>query len=448
MKSFRSFAVLMIILLAFTACSLPLAESPGTTEGAPPASSVEATLTHTPRPPTATPAPQVWFIDIQEGDTLTAELHPDSGIPMVRVEVGFTPDTSRFPRYLTLDADGMQVGRVKYDYLDQTTSTTFNWTAWHGNGAYRLELNKFSYNGNVLSSQTVNITVTGIPDDVPTVEEHFEAAYLQFFGLHLDSPAFVHFIDENPERSMYNSWQSAAYISDMFYRVYFYDESNVTGTNMKSLVTGDYNVCRPAGDYKILAVVVDYGNTQIDHEKVSEKLIEAEEIANQRWMDYSASIGLTTPVLHTETTVATLDVPPVPGELVSAEQVKALTGYDPADFDILAEVDLDRLSRVPHEYGGGGVAFMGACRPEGTDKVNMIVGIKYPDDVTDMTAALYDHEMIHVFGWAHEWPDGDGSGVAQMNEGHWFPYKLFGWTDTDGDGVIEILSDHPYGLKP
>jgi hypothetical protein len=448
-KILRLIAALVISLGILTACSLPLAENPGTTEGVAPASSAEVTLTRTPHPPTATSIPEVWFIDVQDGDTVTAGMYPENRLPMISLQIGFTPNTGYTATYLALDADGMQVTRVKYDYLDQITNTTFNWTAWHGNGAYRLDLNKIDYKGRVISSQTVNITVTGIPDDVPTVEERFRAAYLQSFGLHLDFPVFAHFNDENPERSMWNRWYSTAYIGDTFYTVYFYDESDVTGTNTRSLVSGEHGFCRPAGDYSILVVVVDYGNTSIDHEKVLEKLTATEEIANQRWSDYSASIGLTTPILHTETTQVYLDAPPVPGEELTIEQVKALTGYDPADFDILAEVDLDLEMQGPEKYGPFlGAALLGACQPGGARKVNIIASIDRPENVTKITNVVYDHELIHLFGWEHEWPNGDGNSAAQINENHWFPYKLFGWTDTDGDGVIEILSDHPYGLKP
>jgi hypothetical protein len=234
----------------------------------------------------------------------------------------------------------------------------------------------------------------------------------------------------------------------MLYEVYFYDDSDILGTNARSLSQGDYNVCRPRGDYKILVVVVDYGNTLIKPEQVTQKLLDAEQAANRRWTDISSTLGLAQPILSTESTITYQTEPPEPGELVTVEQVRSLTDYEPTEFDILAEVDLDIAIRIPASYGGGGVAFVGGCKTEGAQAVNMIVGISNQSDISNMTASLYEHELIHVFGWHHFWPDGDGSGAAQINKGYWFPYRLFGWTDIDQDGIIEILSDLPYGLQP
>ncbi|MBI4732310.1 MAG: hypothetical protein HY781_09355 [Chloroflexi bacterium] len=369
---------------------------------------------------------------------------------MITTQVGFINDeeSGRSSRYIVLDADGIQVARVRLIYLPGATETVFTWTAWHGNGWYHLDLYKINQKGTILGQQGINVNVADIPEELPTVPERFQAAYQQYFGLSLSSPAFAHFNQDNPEETKWNLWTSAVYLDDTLYKVYFYDESNITGTNAQSLSSGEYSVCQPRGNYKILLVIVDYGNTSITPDAATEKHIAAEQAANQRWVEYSSGLGLAEPILQTETTITYLAAPPVPGELVTAEQVRSLTGYDPSDFDILAEVDLDVAIRVPQKHGGGGVAFMGGCKPEGSQAVNMIVGISNRDDLTNMAAALYDHELIHLFGWVHSWPDGDGSGPAQLNEGHWFPFKLFGWTDTNDDGIIEILSDLPYGYQP
>ena len=272
MEHSRLLAVLMTILAALMACNFPTVRGSGTAFGPAAAS-----------PPTSTPAPQVWFTDTNEGDTLTAGMYPENRLPMVSLQIGFTPDNSGIARYFVLDADGMQVARVQNTFLGQATGTTFNWTAWHGNGAYRLDLYKIDYNGRILSQQTTNITVTGIPDDVLTVAQRFQAAYLQYFGLHLTSPVFAHYMVENPAVSNNNRWISAAYIGDMFYRVDIYDEIDKTNWTWRSLAGEGGSYCRPAGDYRILLVLVDYGNTTIDHGKVLERLAASEAVANRRW---------------------------------------------------------------------------------------------------------------------------------------------------------------------
>jgi hypothetical protein len=458
MKSCRLLVVLAILLAALLACNLPNTQHPAPSVEPDTATPLASTLSPTPRPPTSTPTPQAWFIDVQDGQVLTAELHPDSRLPMVSLQIGLAPDNSGMARYFVLDADGMQVARVQNTFLDKAAaSTTFNWTAWHGNGAYRLDLYKIDYGGRLLSQQTIHINVTGIPDDAPTLAQRFQAAYLQYFGLHLTSPVFTHFMVENPGVSNLNRWISTAYIGDRFYWTYFYDEIDSPMGYSTNLGGDGSTYCRPAGDYRILLVLVDYGNTTIDHEKVLERLAASEAAANRRWSDYSASIGLTTPILRTETTQAYLEAPPSPGELLTVEQVKMLTGYDPADFDILVEVDLDLDNSVPRTvaqtYGDSidryGYALLGACRPGGAGKVNIIIDFDQQQNMNkSVDWVVYDHELLHLFGWEHEWPNRDGSGPAQYNQLHPFPYTLFGWVDTNADGVIEILSDHPYGLLP
>ncbi len=454
MKTLR--IVWILLLISMAACNLTdagsVAESTTGTPMVTPGMVTQSPLPAEPSPvlPTATDEPEAWFMYLEPGEILPASVEADRLVPLVSLDVGFTfddKDTNK-AHHLVLDADGLMVARVKYEFLRGMSVTTITWTPWHGNGEYRLDLYKVNYYGTVLTHQQVLVNVIGIPEDMPTVAERFTQAYKTLLGVDLPAPIFVHYSGENPGESIHDQWVSAAYLNDMFYTVYFYDKGEVIGTSMQSLLTGEFNVCRPAGDYSILAVVVDYGNTTIKPQNVETKLLAAEKASNEHWSAVSAQLGLSTPILHTTTTVVHLDSPPNPGVLVTPAQVLAQTGYDPADYDMLAEVDLDLALSVPRSYGGGGVAFRGACQPGGAQKVNMIVAADYPDNVTNVTASLYDHEMIHLFGWAHTWPDGDGGGVAQSNLGHWFPYRLLGWFDSDGDGVVEILDPDPYGTAP
>lgn len=431
------------LLLLLTACNLPgsPASAPALATDAPPVTLSTAS---------PTPAPEAWFIDLQSGASLAAELHPASGLPRVTTRVGLIQEEriGRSPGYLALDADGIQVARIDMAHLEQVQETEFAWTAWHGNGPYRLTLYKFNRTGRVLSRQEMTVQVTGIPEQTASIRERFVEAYQQYFGLALSDPVFLHYNNENPEESEWNQWISTAYIGDSLYVIYFYDESDVLGTMDKPLNQGLNCACRPAGRYRVLVVVVDYGNTGIDPQEAMDKVSMASQEANQRWVEFSSQAGLTEPILALETSVVFAPAPPVPGQVLTAAQVLALTGQDPARFDILAEVDLDFNILTAHSYGGGGVALMNACRPEGSQGVNMLVGISSAENLPDMARALFDHELIHIFGWAHTWPDGDGSAPAQLNQGRWFPYALFGWTDSDQDGNLEILSEAPYGYQP
>jgi hypothetical protein len=451
---FRVLSLLILACLAACNLSVPPAgdETTPAAQTAPPGSTTSTSLPAEPSPvlPTATDEPEAWFMYLEPGTIMLALVDSSRLVPLVSLDVGFTfddKDTNKV-HHLVLEADGLMVARIKYEFLRGMSMTTFTWTPWHGNGEYRLDLYKVNYYGTVLSHQQALVEVIGIPDDFPTVAERFTQAYKTYLDLDVPAPIFVHYSGEDPGESIHDQWVSAAYMNDMYYTVYFYDKGLVIGTNKMSLLTGEFSVCRPAGDYSILAVVVDYGNTTVKPQNVETKLLAAEKASNEHWSAVSAQLGLSTPILHTTTTVVHLDSPPNPGVLVTPAQVLALTGYDPADYDMLAEFDIDLALSVPRSFGGGGVAFRGACQPGGAQKVNMVVAADDPDHVTGMTASLYDHEMIHLFGWQHTWPDGDGGAVAQSNQGHWFPYRLFGWFDSDGDGVVEILDPDPYGTAP
>jgi len=62
----------------------------------------------------------------------------------------------------------------------------------------------------------------------------------------------------------------------------------------------------------------------------------------------------------------------------------------------------------------------------GAQAVNMIIGVGNQEWMKDMAGALYEHELTYLLGWSHTWPDGDGSGPGQFNDGLWFPFTLFG----------------------
>jgi hypothetical protein len=210
-------------------------------------------------------------------------------------------------------------------------------------------------------------------------------------------------------------------------------------------------VCRPQGKYQILTVVVDHGNTNLAEEKVRDNLEKAVAEANQHWADFSASINLSEPILEIENTIAFVDMPEDSSDFLTLTQVEALTGHDPMQFDLLAEIDLDSQNRVIQTQTGGnygGISYPGRCQPGGTRNVNMSVNIRNQTTLKYAGQALYEHELMHMLGWNHWWPVGDGSSTPIYSDGFILPHYLFGWIDTDGDGIIEIDDPTPYGLMP
>ena len=121
-----------------------------------------------------------------------------------------------------------------------------------------------------------------------------------------------------------------------------------------------------------------------------------------------------------------------------------MTGHDPTQFDLLAEVDLDAEESTLR----GGIAYLNWCHPSHPQGVNMGFGVDGRGSLELAGFSLYEHELMHLMGWMHWWPDSDGSSLAQFSAGRHLPALLYGWTDTDGDGTIEIYDSTPYGLQP
>jgi hypothetical protein len=294
--------------------------------------------------------------------------------------------------------------------------------------------------------------VSSIPEGTPTVRERFIQLYQEYFGLNLTAPAFAHSSTHvKSAAEEWDRWISVAYIKDKVYVIELFDNGEIVHwANSLSVPEQPVGTCRPLGRYKILILIVDYGNTNIDPEEVAAKLDEAAAAANQHWAEYAAGIGLPEPILRIETTTAYVESPPNPGEFVTPEQAQALTGHDLAQFNLIAEVDMDAESLAVrnHSEASGGFAFFGWCQPNHPQGANMGFGIKDRGSMEIVGFTLYEHELMHLMGWMHWWPSGDGSSPAQFNAGRQLPYLLYGWTDTDGDGTIEIYDPTPYGLQP
>lgn len=397
------------------------------------------------RTPTSTPQPLGQIVGISDGATIAAQQYTESKFPYATLTLNVTDREQK----ITLDADGILVSRHDMLYTPGIEELHMNWIPWHGNGEYRLDITMFNYRGRVIEEQSITVFVEGIPPETPTIQDTIINLYRQYFNLALTHPIILHYSDPDPERSAWNQWVSVAYIDDRYYYLYLYDESGVSGHYSNSLNSGVNGVCRPRGEYKVLTLVVDYGNTGVDPAAAVEELEDAAEAANRRWAEYSTSIGMEMPILQIETTTVFLGAPPTPGDFTSVDVLESLTGYDPSQFDIIAQVDLDYNATAVWQYGTrGGIALYGGCVQGGPTHVNMGLAITYQNHLDSVGGALYEHELTHLFGWSHLWPDGDGSGIAQLNKGLWFPYSLFGWVDADGDGIPEILDSTPYGMMP
>jgi hypothetical protein len=441
MRKIRLILVSLLLAGITQACNLPI-QNPTTPSALPT------------NPPIATSSPVEYLhlVDVEDGDTVSASIDPESGFPMTQFQVEIDYPLHEYPR-LTLDADGVQVFISETRDASPEEPITISWTPWHGNGVYQLVIRLLERNSDVIFPLSFTLNISGIPEETPTIQERFIQLYQEHYNLNLSAPPFAHFgVTYKPAEEEENRWISVAYIQDKIYVINLFDSGAITHRS-RDLYNSNTKVgaCHPLGKYKILTIIVDYGNPNLNKEEVERDLERSAEKANQHWADYSASINLSDPILEIENTIVYVDTPPDSEAFLTPAEVETLTGYDPTQFDLLAEVDIDIQNRAIQKHtggGGGGLAFPGICQTGDLPYANISVNIRRQTASKYAGASLFEHELMHMLGWNHWWPIGDGSSTPEYSDGFILPYLLFGWTDTDGDGIIEINDPTPYGLLP
>lgn len=407
------------------------------------------TLTRSSEPSVAENAPNLLrFADVSDGAVIVAAMDPATNLPVVETRV----DILGAAPFLGLEADGLQVQMYDNTLAAAPTQAIFRWNPWHGNGEYTLALEALDWdNHRVLDSVAIRVEVTGIPNGTLTVQERFARIYRQNLGLNFTAPPFARYSKLFANELNEGRWVSAIYYNNKMYEAAIFD-NGFESFRTYDVASGDTGFCRPSGVLKLLIVIVDYGTVPYDLTTLTSLIAEAGRISNQRWLDYSTSIGLSAPILQVETTIAFAGPPVTAGETLTAEQILARTGYNTRDFHITAEVEIDANNSVAGEAGGVGISLGGGCHPAGSQRVNIAMSHRSSsDDIRALVGgSIYDHELIHAMGWMHWWPNGKADNLGWLDtRDAWMPYLLFGWTDTDGDGVVEILdASTPYGLTP
>lgn len=386
--------------------------------------------------------------DLTQGATIIPVIG-ENGFPVVTTRVEAAGSYEAYTGF-TIEADGMWVGNLLME-SSSPFSGDFIWTPWHGNGDYQVVVKVIApTDGQILASQSLTVKVDGIPVGTPTVKERMIQAYKEQFGLTLTEPVFARYTKPNPSAIEESRWVSAAYIGNKLYEINIFDNGFAGG--MSYDLNAENGFCRPAGKFSMLVVIVDYGNTGLDPNRLLEPLAAAQAEANARWLEYSKSIGLADPIVQVDRMeTAFVSAPPVPGQALTVEEVRTLTGMDPAGFDWLVEIDLDANNSFVGQFGGLGVSLNGGCLPGGAQRVNIAFNASDESLLLNSAAgSIFFHEIEHGMGWEHWWPNGmaDVTGRIQSYQ-FWTPMLLFGWTDTDGDGTIEIYDTlTPYGLVP
>jgi hypothetical protein len=262
-------------------------------------------------------------------------------------------------------------------------------------------------------------------------------------------------------------WISVVYVGNWMYALSLYPdhvEQQVAPINMQDdgsvpipAGTKVISICRPAGTLKILVAFVDYQNLGVTKDQELTALDKATSALNEKFAELSTAGGAASPILQLQTTGVFLSPAPVMTDhLLSPETVKSISGVDPANYDLLIQVDLDandtlRKINAARNYDTNGFE-MNACTNGG---LSIWMGLDTVDQALDQDnensmERLISHELLHTFGYPadHRWPAGDGNQVDETDQSDVFnwPTLMLGWTDTDGDGVPEIIDPTPYGI--
>jgi hypothetical protein len=479
----RNIVLLISVLIIFvlTSCNLPFLSTKVL-----PTSSVSAIITDTPtisENPTSAPsnpttpalpqAPtgsQLSFTNVSDGGNLSTTLD-ERNQPVVKLDLQATGTAFIL---ISLKADGVQAtdseGRpveIENTKGDNPLTGSIIWWPQRGGGKYTLTAQAMTDTKEFIET-TININVTGIPEFTPlppamNLEEatqKISEIFQKNYGVNIPKPALQRFdIPDNPSRSR---WVGSAWYAGKNYYIELFDDQSVV-LNVQEYASAAqkssqlYSVlCKPAGPYKILIEFVDYGNVQgVNKADLITQVSTMINWVNQVYTNFSKSQGFSNSPVVLSGTGVYIPSPPVSGDLVPFDKVKALTGVDPKNFDIEIEIDLDSTNAYANKHwpgvfsdAGGGLALQG-CGTIDNSKGGVNIWSSMSDVSTPEGALSMDltHELSHLFGMYDTWvfspasftfPDG-------TRGDNWIPFTMFGWIDTDGDGIPEIIDPTPYG---
>ena len=305
-----------------------------------------------------------------------------------------------------------------------------------------------------------------------TTEDKLKAIYLDSLGLRLQSVVYKNttyplaaITNNNGNTAtgrLVNYSISTAIINNTLYTVRYLDQTIYNSISQDILSNGWH---KAYGNYSLLFVTIDCGNTNINELQNSgtPRLILDDYInqINGIYSNYSASIGLSKSLLHYNCTYSYFQSTYSKEQLRNMytnitfytkewhstlfDYIKNNTGTDPKKFDIPIVAIFDSSS-------------MESCWAYGGVLPTIILNIYWtPTTVVtplwfqNLCRTALEHEMLHLNGWAHDWPF-DYYSTIYLNGSYprqaIIPGSLFGWTDVDGDSVVEIMDNNPYGVQP
>jgi hypothetical protein len=411
---------------------------------------------------------QVRFVDLTDGGSIPSVLDAD-GRPLVTVQVEVSGIS---PVIVTLEANGLPAVDAGGHLLEARNFTSaassytgeIPWSPANGGGDYTLVVTAMS-SEKQFATATVHVTVTGIAAFTPTppplglaeAQKRISELIRQQFSVSIPKPSVERFdFPTNPTRSR---WIGSAYYQGTRYYIDLYDDTHYewsTGQYSDTAHKGGdkWLLCRPSGTARVLTIFVDYGNIGANRDTVLAQVPVVVDMVNGLYTQFTLSQGFSAALMTVQAEAAYVSPPPAPGEFLTADQVRTLTGKDPAAYDFLMQIDLDANATLAGRYftdligPGGGVALQ-ACDSGGKYGIfNIWSSITDASNVQGGLIMDFDHELSHLFGMMDSWAyRRDAFAPNGITLDDWIPYVMFGWTDTDGDGIPEIIDPTPYGTS-
>jgi hypothetical protein len=410
---------------------------------------------------------QVRFVNLTDGGTAAAVLDA-KGLPRVVVQVQVT---GKAPLFVELTVNGLPaVDEGGREVVVQNKGgvvpfvAEIPWLPAKGGGEYTLTATAMDSDKNTAES-TVHVSVTGVAASTPMppalTREQAASRVTQLiqdtYMVRLPAPSLQRFdFPTNPTRSR---WVGAAYYNGMRYYVQLFDDGHVEWSNgpyadpAHRSKTGAYTYCRPAGTYRVLVVFVDYGNSGVVKSDALAQVPVVVAWLNGLYANFATGQGFSSAPMRVEADAAYINSPPAPGQLLTGQQIRTLTGKDPSTYDFTMQIDLDAqatvsTSQFPGTIEPGGGLALEACGTGKFGAINIWSSVPNAAEVQGGLVMDFNHELSHMFGMMDDWPYLRGAaGPAGSVIDDWIPYVMFGWTDTDGDGIPEILDTTPYGTS-
>jgi hypothetical protein len=408
---------------------------------------------------------QISFTNLVEGGSAAASLNPD-GTPLVKVQFQVT---GLAPFLVMLSVNGLPAVDASGHSVQANNASGMSpfageipWIPANGGGQYTLVVTAMT-SDKQFAEATVHITVTGLaaftatppPLDLAGAQRRISELIQQNFNVVIPKPSVYRFDStQNPAMSR---WIGDAYYKGTRYYIDLFDDTHYIWSNAPysdpAHRTGGDNwvLCRPAGNFRVLTIFVDYGNTGIDRSTALAKVPVVVAWLNGLYESFALSQGQSQPFMRVTADAAYVSPPPTPGDFLTAAQVISLTGKDPSAYDFLMQIDLDANGTLAHRFfsgvieSGGGVALQGCGSGNKNGIMNIYSSIADPGDLVGGIGMDFNHELSHLFGMMDNWPSISAAGPDGLGTQDWIPYVMFGWTDSDGDGIPEIIDPTPYG---